>query len=215
VTSAAAERKRRQRARDHDLLYSRDDWQLFLDLATLPQKAGCQPWQLRKVVLKELVDNQLDATGEAELKWFEEQKEWEIYGPGDGPSLSAIPKLFSVRRPLVSSKLKRMVTRGLLGNGLRVVMGAVHAFHGAIVMSLRGHKLTLEVDLADGATKIVKDEPTEPDEHGIRVRVNLGPDSKPEDGMFAEDAIYAADKGTLYSGASSPWGTVRVICISF
>src|SRR6516165_12810710 len=88
VTSAAAERKRRQRARDRELLYSRDDWQLFLDPATLPQKAGCQPWQLRAAVLKEIVDNQLDATGKAELNWFEEQKEWEICGPSDGLSLS-------------------------------------------------------------------------------------------------------------------------------
>jgi hypothetical protein len=31
---------RKQRARDRELLYSRDDWQLFLDLVTLPQKAG-------------------------------------------------------------------------------------------------------------------------------------------------------------------------------
>jgi hypothetical protein len=68
VTSVSApERKRRQRARDKELLYSRDDWQLSLDPATLPQKAGCHPANLRKVVLKELVDNQLDESGEAEL----------------------------------------------------------------------------------------------------------------------------------------------------
>jgi hypothetical protein len=207
VTSAA-ERKRQQRARDKALLYSRDDWQPFLDPATLPQKAGCQPADLRAVVLKELVDNQLDETGGAELFWFEKEKAWEIRGPGEGLTLSAIPKLFSVRRPLVSSKLKRMVTRGLLGNGLRVVMGAVHAFHGSIVVSLRGHKLTLAVDPADGTTKIVKDEPDEPDEHGITVRVNLGQDSDREDGTLAQDAIHAADKGHVYNGPSSPMARV-------
>jgi hypothetical protein len=201
----AAERKRQQRARDKALLYSRDDWQLFPDPATLPQKAGCHPIRLRQVVLKELADNQLDESGEAELFWFEQEKEWEIRGPGDGPPLSAIPKLFSVRRPLVSSKLKRMVTRGLLGNGLRVVMGAVHALGGSIVVSLRGHKLTLAADPADGTTKIVKDEPLSPLEHGIRVRVNLGPDSDQEDGMLAQDAIHAADQGYVYNGPSSPW----------
>jgi hypothetical protein len=203
--TGAAERKRRQRARDKALLYSRDDWQLFLDPATLPQKAGCDPAQLRAVVLKELVDNQLDESGAAELHWFKEEKAWEIRGPGTGPALSAIPKLFSVRRPLVSSKLKRMVTRGLLGNGLRVVMGAVCAFQGSIVVSVRGHKLTLEVDRALGTTKIVKDESREPFERGISVRINLGSDSESEDGMFAHAAIYAADKGTIYSGPSSPW----------
>jgi hypothetical protein len=206
VTSASpAERKRHQRARDRELLYSRDDWRLFLDSATLPQKAGCHPTEVRKVVLKELVDNQLGQTGEAELLWVEEQRAWEIRGPGDGPALAAIPKLFSVRRPLVSSKLKRLLTRGLLGNGLRVVMGAVHALGGWLVISLRGHKLSLEVDPADGSTKIAKDEPAEPGEDGIRIRINLGPDSEPQDGMFAHDAIYAADKGELYNGPSSPW----------
>src|SRR5688572_13843946 len=53
----AVERKRRQRERERGLVYETEDWQLFLDLATLPQKAGCQPYNLRKVVLKELVDN--------------------------------------------------------------------------------------------------------------------------------------------------------------
>jgi hypothetical protein len=200
----AAERKRRQRARDRALLYSRDDWQLFLDAATLPQKAGCRPVEMRAVVLKELVDNQLDETGAAELDWFQEEKVWEIRGPDTGLTLSAIPKLFSVRRPLVSSKLKRAVTRGLLGNGLRVVMGAVHAFEGSIEVSLRGHKLTLEVDSTDGTTKVAKDEPMA-NEHGMTIRINLGEDSKSEDGMYAETVISMADKGSTYKGHSSPW----------
>jgi hypothetical protein len=60
---SVAERKRRQRerARSAGLLYSRDDWQLFLDIATLPPKAGVQPRDLPTLVLKELVDNALDA----------------------------------------------------------------------------------------------------------------------------------------------------------
>ena len=204
--TSASERKRRQRARDKALLYSRDDWQLFLDPATLPQKAGCHPVRLRQLVLKELADNQLDETGLATLRWHEKEKEWETWGPGDGPQLSTIPELFSIRRPLVSSKLKRMVTRGLLGNGLRVVMGAVHAFGGSIVVSLRGRRLRLEVDPADGTTKIVKDEPLSPLEHGIRVRINLGQDSDEGDGALAEDAIHVADQGgSVYNGPSSPW----------
>jgi hypothetical protein len=46
----------------------------------------------------------------------------------------------------------------MLGNGLRVVMGAVHALGGSISVSLRGHKLTLTVDPADATTKVIKDE---------------------------------------------------------
>jgi hypothetical protein len=205
VVTAAAKRKRRQRAREHELLYSREDWQLFLDRATLPQKAGCQPGQLRKVVLKELVDNQLDASAQAELVWEEESKEWVIRGTNNGLSVSAIPKLFSVNRPLVSSKLKRRVTRGLLGNGLRVVMGAVHALGGSIAVSVRGRSLILEVNPADGKTKIVQQEPVSLDEHAMRVRINLGQDSEYADGRYAQDAIDVADQGTLSTRASSPW----------
>lgn len=47
----AAERKRQQRARDNAaLLFERDDWLLFVDPATLSQKAGCQTEDLRQPV---------------------------------------------------------------------------------------------------------------------------------------------------------------------
>jgi hypothetical protein len=42
-----------------------------------------------------------------------------------------VPRLFAVNRPLLSSKLKRLPLRGMLGHGLRVVMGAVAAFDGS------------------------------------------------------------------------------------
>ena len=59
---SAAERKRDQRARDakNGLLFERQDWMLFLSPATLPQKAGCQPGDLRALVLREITDNALD-----------------------------------------------------------------------------------------------------------------------------------------------------------
>ena len=64
-----AERKRQQRARDAQsaLLFERADWSLFLSPATLPQKAGCQPSDLRALVLREIVDNALDAGARATL----------------------------------------------------------------------------------------------------------------------------------------------------
>jgi hypothetical protein len=178
-----------------------------LDPATIPQKAGCHPNRLCKVVLKELVDNQLDATGQATPKRHAKSNTWIVSGSGDGPPLSAIPKLFSVNRPLVSSKLKRTISRGLLGNGLRVVMGAVHALNGSIVVVTRGHKLTLAVDPADGTTKIVKDQAiTDCDgKLGMQVRINLGEGSNPEDELFAKEAIDAAGRGKFYTGPSSPW----------
>src|ERR1700712_260168 len=67
--TSAAERKRQQRERERgqQLIYETEDWRLFTDRATLPQKAGCQPAYLGEVVLKELVDNALDAGANVSL----------------------------------------------------------------------------------------------------------------------------------------------------
>jgi hypothetical protein len=203
-----AQRKARQRERQRALLYERDDWRLFLDPATLPQKAGCHPNDLRKVVLKELIDNELDVTGSAGLTWEESGKFWIVYGSSEGPLLSEIPTLFCVNRPLASSKLKRMPTRGMLGNGLRVVMGAVHALGGWIIIEARNHNLELQVDPADGSTKVIWKTPLSQDKrgYGMRVLINLGKGTGPDDAILAQEAIYAADKATVaYQGPSSPW----------
>ena len=135
---SAAERKRRQRerARRSDLLYSRDDWQLFLDIATLPQKAGVQPRDLPALVLKELVDNALDAGASyvtLSKVWSGFVLEYIIADDGPGIESAIVPKLFSVNRPLLSSKLRRLPLRGMLGNGLRVVAGAVAASQGRLL----------------------------------------------------------------------------------
>ena len=64
--TTAAERMRRMRARKKaasasPILYEQQDWRDFINRASLPRKAGCEPNQLSRVVLKELVDNALDA----------------------------------------------------------------------------------------------------------------------------------------------------------
>ena len=67
MQTKAAERMRRMRARHkagaavEPLLFERSDWQLFTDPRTLPQKAGCEPQQIGRVLLKELTDNALDS----------------------------------------------------------------------------------------------------------------------------------------------------------
>ena len=114
------ERKRLQRERQHPIVYERDDWQLFLDPETLPQKAGCQPDKLAALVLKELVDNALDAGADATLT--SDGKHWIVRDDGPGIDPEQVANLFAVNRKLRSSKLKRLPTRGMLGNGLRVVM---------------------------------------------------------------------------------------------
>ncbi|MBV8524304.1 MAG: hypothetical protein JOY71_19615 [Acetobacteraceae bacterium] len=51
-----------------------------------------------------------------------------------------------MNRPLLSSKQRRYPLRGMLGNGLRVVMGAVVAFDGSLTVETKGHRLALAVD---------------------------------------------------------------------
>ena len=51
----------------------------------------------------------------------------------------------------------RLPLRGMLGNGLRVVVGAVAASEGSLVVETRGHRLTLAVDPVHGTTTVTED----------------------------------------------------------
>src|SRR3954454_22026930 len=81
--TSATKRKRRQRERDKQLIYETEDWRLFTDRTTLPQKAGCQPHHLGEIVLKELVDNALDAVANVCLDCVD--RTWIV--SDDGPGL--------------------------------------------------------------------------------------------------------------------------------
>jgi hypothetical protein len=93
----------------------------------------------------------------------------------------------------------------MLGNGLRVVAGAVAASQGSLVVETRGHRLVLHIDDATGLTTIEADEsilliP------GTIVRVALGNGLRFRgfEGEFIKPAISVARLGKSYSGASSP-----------
>ena len=105
-------------------LFHREDWTLFRSLHTLGQRAGVTQDVIPALVAKELVDNALDAAG---LCRYGQTRTGAIFVENDGDGLSGtdeeIAALFSVARPLSTSKLLRLPTRGALGNGLRVVVG--------------------------------------------------------------------------------------------
>jgi hypothetical protein len=206
--TSAAERKRQQRARERaeraqptELVYETADWKLFTDRETLPQKAGCQPKDIRKVVLKELVDNALDAGARVSLDLVDGVWVAADDGPGIDPAL--VPELFAVNRPLRSSKLRRMPLRGMLGNGLRVVVGAVVAFDGSLVVETRGHRLTLTVCPLTGQTMVALDEamPVVP---GTTVRIGFGWND-PQVASLARSSIVLAEDTKPYTGHSCPW----------
>ena len=120
--------------------FERPDWTLFRNISTLPQKAGVPARLLRRLVLKELTDNSLDAGGEVEVGGIEDGG---YYVQDDGPGIDPdeITTLFSINRPMVSTKLLRLPTRGALGNGLRVVAGAVLASSGWLVVYTRDRRI--------------------------------------------------------------------------
>ena len=88
--------------------------------------------KLRRLVLKELADNGLDTGAEVKVGELPNGKGYfvEDDGPGIDGTPEQIARLFSINRPMVSTKLLRLPTRGALGNGLRVVAGAVLASGG-------------------------------------------------------------------------------------
>jgi hypothetical protein len=117
------------------LLFARADASLYTSLATLPQRAGVPAGMLPWLVVKELCDNALDATdaaarpGAVEID-IDPHGNLTIADEGAGvpdATPEQIAHLFSVARPMVSSKLLRRPTRCAVGNGLRVCLGYLTA----------------------------------------------------------------------------------------
>jgi hypothetical protein len=187
----------------------REDWTMFRTVDGLQQKAGVPAARLRRLVLKELTDNALDAgSGRVRYGWLSEPDG--VYVQDDGPGLDGTPEeiaaLFSIRRPMRSSKLIRLPQRGALGNGLRVVAGAVLASEGSLVVTTRGRRIVLRPE-ADGSTAVVEVAPAD-FPRGTRIEIGLGP-ALPRDNFPFEWARQAAamadDIGTTYKGRSSPF----------
>ena len=183
------------------MLYEREDWTLFRNLATLSQKAGVPGEKLAALVAKELTDNALDAGAKCEVGLLEDDNGFWVEDDGDGIEGSdlEIAKLFSIGRPLKSSKLVRLPTRGALGNGLRVVAGAVLATGGSLVVHTNGRVLRL-VPQDDGTTTAVH---IRDDGWPVtRIEVRLGPSLPVDDGTldWARQAIALSNGESRYSG---------------
>ena len=189
-----------------NLKFEREDWSLFRTVEGLQQKAGVPEGKLRRLVLKELADNGLDTGAEVRVgevspsRWFVEDD-----GPGIDGTPEEIAKLFSIARPLVSSKLLRLPTRGTLGNGLRVTTGAVLASGGSLSITTRNRRIVLRPE-RDGGTAVVSVTAVE-HPGGTRIEIGFGPALPPDSNVlsWAEMAVNLAKPGTSYQGKSSPW----------
>lgn len=190
------------------MLTSREDWMLFTNTATLAQKAGVPVSKLAALVVKELTDNALDAGLHVMI---ERQPDGGVLVRDDGPGLPvgadpfrSVCELFSVRRPLLSSKMFRRPSRGALGNGLRVVAGAVTASDGTLVVETRGVRYVLAPQ-DDGTTRVVSSGPSDYSE-GTAVTVRLGA-SIPQRGEtdLAWARLAAGIGPQHYRGSTSCW----------
>jgi hypothetical protein len=104
---------------------------------------------------------------------------------------------------MVSTKLLRLPTRGALGNGLRVVAGAVLASKGSLVVVTRNHRIVLRPE-HDGSTSVVSVEAAD-FPVGTRIEIAFG-SAIPRHGdpLFWAETACRLKGGDLYLGKSSP-----------
>lgn len=182
----------------------REDWKLFRSIETLCQKAGVHREFIPPLVVKELVDNALDATGNCQLEQVDEHS-FRVTDDGEGIDPAWLPQYFSINRPMISSKLLRLPLRGALGNGLRVVTGAVIATGGCLTVTTRGN--VYQILPQDDGTSIAKEVEKSPHQ-GTSILVTLGMPVSSNTLSWGKLAIQFSRYGKIYQGKSSPhWYT--------
>ncbi len=178
-------------------MYIREDWKLFRNIETLPQKAGVSKDKLGLLIAKELTDNALDACGHCEVGFIGDNGFY-IEDNGIGIDIEKLPELFSINRPLMTTKLLRLPTRGALGNGLRVVAGTIVASGGTLLVSTKGK--TFKMKMQDNGRTLAK---FKGDYHEIGTKIEVYPgNSIKSDLSWALDAIKYAG-GEYYKGKTS------------
>ena len=187
-----------------DFQTERADWTLFRTLATLPQMAGVPASRLRRLSLKELVDNALDTGAEVEVEAGDGFYIISDDGHGIDGSPQEIANLFSINRPLRSTKQWRRPQRGALGNGLRVVAGTLIASgEGAtLTVETRGQCLTI-TPLATGGAEVEVEAGDV--EVGTRITIAFGPDLPADDNAlgWAYSAVDMSEGDAGYTGKTS------------
>jgi hypothetical protein len=77
-------------------------------------------------------------------------------GPGIPGDDQEVADLFSLGRAMSSSKFLRLPARGALGNGLRVVVGAVATTRGKLLVSTNGRTLEIIPDPETGRSTAIR-----------------------------------------------------------
>lgn len=93
----------------------------FLTSEGLAEKAGCPKSMFPQMIAKEFADNAADI-GDYKYKIDVAEQVLAIVNGGEGISNDDVRKIFSIKRPLRSSKHWRRGERGALGNGIRAAL---------------------------------------------------------------------------------------------
>jgi hypothetical protein len=171
-------------------MFEREDWKLFRNIETLCQKAGVPKKLIPTLIVKELVDNALDTNTECKFGLLSDNGFYvEDHGQGIEPEL--LNGYFSINRPMITTKLLRLPTRGALGNGLRVVVGAVIASSGKIIICTRGKKY--EIQTQNNGTSIATAIAEYP-HPGTRIEIYFGPNL-----MIKAPDLYWAELAKIFN----------------
>jgi hypothetical protein len=189
------------------VLFTQPDWQLFTNINTLPQQAGVSKHLLPRLIAKELTDNALDTGAKVEIhqenpELFKDTIIIRDFGQGFKGSDAEIAHLFSLKRPLTSSKRLRLPLRGALGNGLRVVVATIYCMGGELTVATQGRVLKI-IPQDDGTSQYERVSDFEGE--GTEIRVTI------PDNFFGEEILAWAklslqiNQGEIYADKTNPF----------
>ena len=195
------------------LLFARPDFTLYLSLATLPQRAGVVADEMPWLFAKEVADNGLDsadAAGRPGAVEISVDPSGNLIVTDDGAGLPGatpekIAELFSVARPMLSSKLLRRATRGAVGNGLRACLGYLTATRGRLIIETGSIRVELEPEI-DGTSRIINSSTIKP-RRGLRLTAIAGDVAFTDEHLaWARDSIELTQQSArpAFTGRPSP-----------
>jgi hypothetical protein len=188
-------------AKSPDFQVRRPDTALFATLQGLEIQSGVSAGKLRRLVLKELVDNACDSAdaagrpGEVEIEALGFGS-YRIADQGAGipGTPDEITALFSLDRPMISSKFWRLPLRGSMGNGIRCIAGSCAATDGTLQVTTRGQRILLKPTRR--STEILSIAPTPEHWIGTEIVIHFGP-GMPADGDSFREGELSWAKATI------------------
>lgn len=202
MEKTTTKRKDKKSVNDFEF-HERDDWTLFRTLDGIQQRTGIKKIHFGKAVVKELLDNALDASSFCRFGFLTDGGFFiENIGKGLLGNDDEIADLFSINRPLRSTKLYRLPTRGALGNGLRFITGVVLATKGTLKVMTKGRSLQLFPQYHNGKTHYERlgDHPMK----GTRIEITI-PGYEDKDIFEWGKKAKQLKSETVYKGKTSPY----------